>query len=110
MIYEFRSYEAAPGRLSDLDGRFRDLTTKIFARLGFPQVGFWTATEPDRVVYLLGWQDEAERAAKWAEFGADPEWAAGKAASEENGPLAAKITTETWQATSYSPLSTGAVQ
>lgn len=110
MIYEFRSYEAAPGRLSDLDGRFRDLTTKVLARLGFNQVGYWTAAEPDRVVYILGWQDAAERAAKWAEFGGDPEWLAGKAASEADGPLIAKVTTETWQPTSYSPLVPGAVK
>jgi hypothetical protein len=110
MIYEFRSYEAAPGRLSDLDARFRDLTTKVFARLGFSQVGYWTASEPDRVVYLLGWQDEAERAAKWEAFGRDPEWLAGKAASETNGPLLAKATTEIWQPTSYSPLAVGATE
>lgn len=110
MIYEFRSYQAAPGRLADLDGRFRDLTTKVFARLGFAPVGFWTASDPDRVVYLLAWRDDAERGAKWAEFGADPEWQAGKAASEENGPLAAGITSEIWRPTTYSALGQGAAR
>jgi hypothetical protein len=104
MLYEFRTYEAAQGRLNDLDNRFCDLTTKIFHRLGFRQVGFWTATDPDRVVYILGWKDEAERKAKWSEFGADPEWIAGKASSEQDGPLAVKITTSTWHPTSYSAL------
>jgi heme-degrading monooxygenase HmoA len=110
MIYEFRSYQAAPGRLGDLDERFRDLTTKVFARLGFTPFGFWTASDPDRVVYLLAWRDDEERAAKWAEFGADPEWLAGKAASEENGPLVAGITTEAWRPASYSALGPGAVR
>jgi heme-degrading monooxygenase HmoA len=104
MIYEFRSYQAAPGRLQDLDDRFRDLTTKIFARLGFDQVGFWTASDPDRLMYLLRWQDKSERDAKWKEFNADPEWQEGKAASEQHGPLLAGASSELWTATSYSAL------
>ena len=82
MIYEFRSYQAAPGRLKDLDDRFRDLTTKVFDRLGFDQVGFWTASDPDRLVYLLRWPDRDERDAKWKQFNSDSEWQQGKAASE----------------------------
>jgi heme-degrading monooxygenase HmoA len=105
MIYEFRSYQAAPGRLDDLDTRFRDLTCKVFARLGFDQVGFWTAANPDRLVYLLRWNDQAERDAKWKEFGADPEWQAGKTASEQNGPMLAGTSTDLLTPTSYSALS-----
>jgi hypothetical protein len=104
VIYEFRSYEAAPGRLGDLDDRFRDLTIKIFDRLGFQMVGFWTATDPDRLVYLLKWADEAEKAAKWRQFQSDPEWKQGKAASEARGPLLAGNRSEAWTPTSYSAL------
>jgi NIPSNAP protein len=105
MIYEFRSYQAAPGRLRDLDDRFRDLTTRVFTRLGFDPIGFWTAENPDRLVYLLRWADQAERDGKWKEFGADAEWQEGKAASERNGPLLTGTSAEIWTPTSYSQLS-----
>lgn len=104
MLYEFRSYEASPGRLDDLSNRFRDLTTKVFDRLGFRQIGFWVAENPDRLMYLLQWTDREERDAKWKEFGADLEWLNGKEASEQNGPLLAGASTEFWTPTSYSAL------
>jgi hypothetical protein len=104
MIYEYRSYEAVPGRLDDVDTRFRDLTIKIFDRLGIETVGFWTATGPDRLVYLLRWTDTEERDVKWKRFLADEEWKAGKAASETNGPIVAGNHSEYWTPTSYSPL------
>jgi heme-degrading monooxygenase HmoA len=104
MIYEFRSYEAAPGRIDDLDDRFRDLTIAITERLGFRQAGYWRVEDPDRLVYLLVWTDREQAKAAWAEFAADPEWQAGKAASEANGPLLKNITTEWWTPTSYSAL------
>jgi heme-degrading monooxygenase HmoA len=105
MIYEFRSYEAAPGRLQDLDRRFKELTWPILERLGFEQVGFWIPEESNRLVYLLRWKDRAESEAKWKEFQADPEWQKGKADSEVNGPLLATLVTEFWSPTEYSTAS-----
>jgi hypothetical protein len=104
MIYEYRSYEAVPGRLDDVDARFRDLTIKIFERLGIQTAGFWTAADPDRLVYLLKWTDTAERDVKWKQFLADGEWKAGKAASEANGPIVTGNHSEYWTPTSYSAL------
>jgi NIPSNAP len=104
VIYEYRSYQAVPGRLGDVDARFRDLTIKIFERLGIQTAGFFTATDPDRLVYLLRWADTAERDVKWKQFLADPEWKAGKAASEASGPIVAGNHSEFWAPTSYSAL------
>ena len=39
MIYELRIYEAAPGRMADLNARFRDHTLRIFANHGLDVVG-----------------------------------------------------------------------
>lgn len=102
MIYEFRTYTAAPGRLQDLDRRFRDLTCPILQRLGFRQKGFWIPEDSNELVYLLQWNDKAEAEAKWKAFQADAEWQQGKAASEANGPLLAGTSSKFWNPTEYS--------
>lgn len=104
MIYEYRSYEAAEGKLADLSDRFAGLTVRLFAAHGFELVGFWQPVDTARLTYLLRWQDQAARDKGWKDLGADPGWIAGKAKSEENGPLVAKVATEIWSPTSYSPL------
>jgi heme-degrading monooxygenase HmoA len=102
LIFEFRSYEAQPGRLGDLDRRFRDLTWPIMARHGFQQVGFWKPEDTNELVYVLKWQDRAQAEAAWKAFGADPDWQKGKAASETNGPLLVKTSSKFWNACEYS--------
>lgn len=109
MIYQLRTYWAAPGRFDDIDGRFRTLTMRLFARHGMLVVGFWTpeprTEESGDLVYLLAFADQAACDAAWAAFRADPEWQAGRAATEASGPIVAKITSFMLQATDYSPLS-----
>jgi hypothetical protein len=102
MLYEYRCYEAEPGRLEDLDRRFRDLTVGIFERLGFRQLGFWIPEGSNQLVYLLAWSDRAESEAKWKAFQSDQEWKEGKAVSERAGPLVATVTTQFWSPTAYS--------
>ncbi|HUZ77926.1 MAG TPA: NIPSNAP family protein [Chloroflexota bacterium] len=103
MIYEYRRYTAMPGRLGDLNARFRDLTLKIWERHGIKTVGFWTADigESNVLHYIIQWQDLAEREQKWKAFGADPAWAEGRAKSEEHGPLVEHIENELWSPMPY---------
>ena len=77
MIHELRTYEAAPGKLPALNARFRDHTLGLFERHGMEVIGFWTYAHggwSDRLVYLMRFDDMADRDAKWAAFGADPDW------------------------------------
>lgn len=108
MIYELRTYWAAPGKLDRLHERFRNLTLGIFARHGMQLVGFWTPEQPGPeqgdLVYILAFPDQAALQAAWDAFRADPAWQAGRAASEADGPLVAKITSTIWHPTDYSPL------
>jgi hypothetical protein len=108
MIYELRTYWAAPGKIEALHKRFSGLTLGIFARHQMEVVGFWTpepATEESGdLVYILRFADEAALRAAWDAFRADPEWRAGKAASEANGTLVTRLTSQILQPTSYSPL------
>jgi hypothetical protein len=40
--YELRIYHAAPGKLDDLNKRFRDHTLKLFEKHGMENIGYWT--------------------------------------------------------------------
>ena len=104
MLYEYRCYEAVPGRLTDLHRRFQDLTLRVFERHGMEQVGFWVTDvgTNNQLHYILRFQDAADRTAKWKAFQADEEWKQGRAASEANGPLTARIVNQIWSPTPYS--------
>jgi hypothetical protein len=106
MIYELRTYTAMPGRLADLNRRFRDHTMQLFAKHGFQCVGFWTykhGGSSDKLIYLLAWKDQATRDARWAEFQADTEWQRARSASEVDGPLVARLRSDMLVPTDYSP-------
>lgn len=108
MIYELRTYWAAPGKLERLHTRFRSLTLAVFARHDVDLVGIWTPLHPTAesgdLVYLLAFPDQATRAARWQAFDADPEWQSGEAASEGDGPLVVKVTSTLLTPTDYAPL------
>ena len=89
MIYEIRVYEPAEGCAPALRRRFLDeVAAKFFPRHGIELLGVFTASVDDgRLTYMTRFADEAARKKAWVSFGADPEWAAVKAASETNGPL-----------------------
>ena len=106
MIYEMRSYEAMPGKLQTLIGRFRDTTDGLFKKYGFRPVGYWTEAVGDntKLHYMLAWEDDADRRAKWAQFREDPDRARIFAESEKDGPLVARINNVIWQPTNFSAL------
>jgi len=107
MIYEYRVYEAVPGRLPDLHARFRNHTLSIFARVGMRVVGFFTPEiggNTNQLAYILEFDDYAHLERSWAAFREDAEWKAVKAESEVRGPLVARLTSQIWKPTDYSPL------
>jgi hypothetical protein len=93
MIYEYRAYYAAPGRMPDIQKRFNDVTMKLFAKHGIKVIGFWDTIvgESNELVYICAFDDLAHRTKAWASFQADPEWIAARKASEANGPLLEKV-------------------
>ena len=105
-LYEMRTYWAAPGKLESLHARFRDHTTKLFAKHGMTNVGYFVPVgdNPDRkIVYFLSYPDRKARDASWTAFGNDPDWKAAHAASEKDGKLVEKATETFMTTTDYSP-------
>lgn len=107
VIFQLRTYWAASGKVEPLHARFRDLTVGLFARHGMEMVGFWVpnpiTAESGDLVYMLRFADEAAMDKAWDGFRNDPDWVAGKAASEVDGPLVVRITNYVLTATDYSP-------
>ncbi len=107
MIYEYRVYEAVPGRLQDVNARFRNHTLKLFEKHGMKNIGYWTPSVGDysnRLIYILGFEDVGHRERAWAAFRDDPEWHAIIAETEANGPIVARVTNTLLAPTDYSPL------
>jgi hypothetical protein len=104
-VYEMRTYYAAPGKLDDLNARFRNNTTRIFTKHGMTNIGYWIPIEnpENKLVYVLSYPSREARETSWKAFGADPEWQAVAKASEANGKLVTKVESVFMQQTDYSP-------
>ena len=103
--FEMRTYYAAPGKLDDLNARFRNHTLKLFEKHGMVNIGYWMPLDnpENKLIYILAYPNREARAKAWKDFGADPEWQAAMKASEANGRLVAKADSVFLNATDYSP-------
>jgi hypothetical protein len=103
--YEMRVYYAAPGKLEDLNARFRNHTTKLFEKHGMSNMGYWVPLDnPDnKLIYVLSYKNKDAREKAWKDFSADPDWQKAQKASEVNGKLVDKVDSYFMKATDYSP-------
>lgn len=107
MIYEWREYRVAPGKMPALLRRFREITYKFFEKHGIRVVGYWESEvggETDTLYYLVAWESMAQREERWRAFATDPEWIAAKAETEREGPLVVSIHNRFLRPTDFSPL------
>ncbi len=104
-LFEMRVYYAHPGKLADLETRFRNHTTKIFEKHGMTNIGYWVPLEnpENKLIYLLAYPNREARDASWKAFGGDPEWKDVASKSEANGKLVAKVDQLFLETTDYSP-------
>ena len=107
MIYEFRTYVAAPGKMEALLARFRDHTDRFFDKHGIRSIGYWTSNaegEENQLMYLLAFDNEQQRGRAWAAFLADPERRAIFDVSDKEGKLVSNLTTRVMTPTAFSKL------
>ena len=96
-----------PGKLPELQARFRDHTLQIFERHGMKNIGYWTPNVGDysnRLIYILAFDSAEQRDRAWASFRQDAEWRRVSAESEVNGPLVARVSNTLLTPTDFSPL------
>jgi hypothetical protein len=115
-VFELRTYYAAPGKINDLQARFRDHTCKLFEKHGMTIIGFWTpipkkgASEQkgdaalDQLIYILAYPSKEAADKSWKAFRDDPVWQAAQKASEANGKLVSKVESVYMNPTDYSPI------
>lgn len=103
--YEMRVYYAAPGKLDELNARFRNHTCKLFEKHGMVNIGYWMPVEntENKLVYVLAYPSREAREKSWKAFMADPDWQKAWKDSEKNGKLVAKAESTFLEATDYSP-------
>lgn len=103
--FELRVYYAAPGKLDDLNARFRNHTLKIFEKHGMTSLGYWVPSDnPEhKLIYLLAFPSRDAAKQSWRDFGADSEWKEAAKQSEVNGRLVTKVESTFLTATDFSP-------
>src|SRR5882757_10910256 len=62
--FELRTYYAAPGKLEELNARFRDHTNKLFVKHGMELIGYWVPKDKEgkyenKLVYIISHADKA---------------------------------------------------
>ena len=87
-LFELRTYTATPGKLENLNARFREHTCKLFEKHGMINFDYWTPMDKDKgadntLIYLLAHAGKEAADASWKAFREDPVWVAAKKASEE---------------------------
>jgi hypothetical protein len=95
MLYELRSYDIAPERWDEyVDWATKSAFPVLFDRFGFRLVGFWEAlpagdlggddtASASSVHWVLAWDSEEERHARWATLWASEDWKAAIASATD---------------------------
>ncbi len=107
MIYELREYQAAPGRLDDVHAEVRDCVKGLLEQHGAKSIGHWTSEVgeySDKLIYIIAFDDKAQRQKAWDGFRADPEWHRVHKASLAKGAPVVRVTNTLLNPTDYSPL------
>lgn len=108
-VFELRTYTTHEGKLEALQTRFRDHTTKLFAKHGMTNVGYWTpaADSPlaqNTLIYVLAYPSREAAKRSWDDFRNDPEWKKAREASEAGGKIVSRVDSVYLEPTDYSPM------
>ncbi len=105
-VFELRTYTTHEGKLEALQTRFRDHTTKLFAKHGMTNVGYWTPTEgplaQNTLIYILAYPNREAAKKSWDDFRNDPEWKKVREASEAGGKIVSRVDSIYMGPTDYS--------
>ena len=107
-IYEMRTYTSHPGKLSDLESRFRNHTNGFFIKHGMNPVAYWRPSDGDlkdnTLFYIIAHNNRAAAQESWEAFVTDPDWKKVYQESRQDGPLVADIKSVFMNTTDYSPM------
>ena len=106
-VFELRIYHTVPGKVPELDSRFRDIYSKLLAKHDLQVVGYWvpegTADWDNTFVYIVAHSSREEAKKNWDAMLADPEVQAAIKAEEAN-KLVGKIDRTYMRPTDFSAM------
>ncbi|MEC5127596.1 NIPSNAP family protein [Verrucomicrobiales bacterium BCK34] len=110
-LFEMREYTCNPGKLENLDARFRDHTIDLFEKHGLTNLLYFHLDDgqegsENTLLYFLAHASDESKSAGFKAFSADPEWKAARDASEADGKILVKqgVQSTPLKATDYSPV------
>ena len=93
-VHELRTYVTNPGKLDNLNARFRDHTLGLFNKHGIKSVGYWVPTDGEKskstLIYVITHESRDAAKASWKAFGSDPAWKKVARESQVDGKILAK--------------------
>jgi hypothetical protein len=106
-VFELRVYHTLPGKVPELESRFRDTTSKLLAKHDLKVVGYWVPEEApawdNTFIFLLDHSSREEAKKNWAAFAADPEFQE-VIKSEQANKTVEKVDVTYMRPTDFSPL------
>ncbi len=107
-VFELRTYTVPDGQFPALNSRFRDHTTKLFARHGMTNIGYWTPLDTPLVgttlTYVLAYPSREAATRSWEAFRADTTWRRVRAETEAAGLRVLRVESRFLTPTDYSTL------
>ena len=107
-VFELRTYTANEGTLQALLDRFGGGETDLFEKHGMRGIGYWVPAESPlsetTLVYMLAHESRDAARASWQAFGADPDWATMRDASQVAGRLVSHVESVFLNPTDFSPV------
>ena len=110
-MVELRTYTTNPGKLPNINARFREHTCALFEKHGITNLAYFNLMEDQdkadvTLVYLVVHDDVETRNASFKAFGSDPAWKKAAAESQVDGKILIKggVNAINMKATDYSPL------
>ena len=93
-VYELRTYVTNPGKLENLNARFRDHTVGLFKKHGIESVGYWVPTDGESskntLIYVIKHKSRDAAKASWKAFVSDPAWKKVARESQVDGKILAQ--------------------
>jgi hypothetical protein len=106
-IFELRVYHAVPGKVPELESRFRDTLSKLLARHDLKVVGYWVPEGApawdNTFIFMVAHPSREEAKKNWDAFRADPEFQEVLKAEQANKTVE-KIDETYMRPTDFSPM------
>jgi len=106
-VFELRVYHTVPGKVLDLEARFRDTTSKVLAKHDLKVVGYWVPEGApaweNTFIFMVAHASREEAKKNWDAMFSDPEFQEVVKAEQAN-KLVEKVDVTYMRPTDFSPM------